>query len=334
MRGLTSIPLIALAVSGCVGSPLSDISHKRESNSLGESLGIEADSMVSYDGIYFGWAPNYSPRVTMTDLNEATGQKGATYNVYSQITQDNVESGSYDGNDQYPVDDIIASGAVLIASLMPKVDWEDITPELCESVASYFKDTFTNKGVTVWLRYAHEMNYYADPNVVVYPGGRDYAAFNQTWKDMYTATESNDMIYMFWSPNVDTDSEPIAPWWPGREYVDIVGMDYYPEGDALPDFATAYGSFYDTYAKGYSLPFAIAETGTQLNNGAATTAQKQQWLKSIINPSEGLGDYSEYYVSCTWFEYGPPANSIDFYIVYNQTENAVLETISNTENGS
>lgn len=45
---------------------------------MGESLGIKADSMVSYDGIYFGWAPNYSPRVTMTDLNEATGQKGAT----------------------------------------------------------------------------------------------------------------------------------------------------------------------------------------------------------------------------------------------------------------
>jgi hypothetical protein len=92
--------------------------------------------------------------------------------VYSQITSSNVDSGSYDGNDQYNVDDIVSSGAVLIASLMPEVDWTDITTGLCESVASYFEDTFTSQGVTVWLRFAHEVNYYAQPSVNTYPGGR------------------------------------------------------------------------------------------------------------------------------------------------------------------
>ncbi|PWY74326.1 glycoside hydrolase [Aspergillus heteromorphus CBS 117.55] len=325
MYSITAV-ILALAVGGHAISP-------RESNSLGESLGIKPDSMISYDGIYFGWAPNYSPQVTLADLNEATGQKGATYNVYSQITQDNVDSNSYDGNDQYNVDDIISSGAVLIASLMPTVDWTDITEELCNSVADYFKTTFTSKNVTVWLRYAHEMNYYADPSVDTYPGGRDYSAFLTTWKSMHAATHPNPLIHMFWSPNENTTSEPVAPWWPGEDYVDIVGMDYYPDASDLPDFATAYGDFYDTYAKGYSLPFAIAETGTQLGSGAATVAQKQQWLKSIINPAAGLGDYDEFYVSCTWFEYGPPTNEVDFYIVYGQTEAVVEETISNTESG-
>jgi hypothetical protein len=113
-------------------------------------------------------------------------------------------------------------------------------------------------------------------------------------------------------------------------------MDYYPNADqGLPDFATAYGRFYDTYAAGNSLPFAIGETGTQLSGGtSATMAQKEQWLKTVINPADGLGSYSEYYISCTWFEYGPPANSIDFYVVYGQSSDVVKETISNTENGS
>lgn len=91
------------------------------------------------------------------------------YNVYSQITSSNVNSGSYDGNYQYDTSDIISSGAVLIASLMPYVDWTDITPELCDSVANFFESTFTSQGTTVWLRFAHEMNYYAD--VGTYPGG-------------------------------------------------------------------------------------------------------------------------------------------------------------------
>jgi hypothetical protein len=94
------------------------------------------------------------------------------YNVYSQITSDNVNSGSYDGNYQYPTDDIISSGAVLIASLMPYVDWTEISQPLCESIANYFATTFTSKGVTVWLRFAHEMNYYSD--VGTYPGGSKY----------------------------------------------------------------------------------------------------------------------------------------------------------------
>ncbi|RLL95040.1 hypothetical protein CFD26_104518 [Aspergillus turcosus] len=334
MVAVAAIIVLAFAVSGRASSSLVEVNHRRHSYLLGERFGIKSHSMISYEGVYFGYAPNWSPRVTMAELNEATGQTGATYNVYSQITQENVDSGSYDGNYQYPVDDIIPSGAVLIASLMPKVDWEDITPQLCDSIAAYFNETFTSQGLTVWLRYAHEMNYYADPNVEVYPGGRDYDAFKQSWKTLSDATRANNQIYMFWSPNKDTDTEPAAPWWPGSEYVDIVGMDYYPEADDLPDFGTAYGQFYDTYAKGYGLPFAIAETGTQLNGSAASTEKKEQWLKNVINPAKGFGEYAQWYFSCTWFEYGPPANEIDFYVVYNQTAEVIEKTISNTENGA
>lgn len=160
--------------------------------------------------------------------------------------------------------------------------------------------------------------------------------FMTAWQNMYNAVNSNDKIYMFWSPNDDTLSEPVAPWWPGSKYVDIVGMDYYPNvDDGLPSFASAYGNFYDTYAAAKGLPFAIGETGTQLSTGgSASTAQREQWLQTVINPSGGFRDYSQYYMSCTWFEYGPPTNSITYYVIYDQGSTVVDESISNTENGS
>ncbi|KXL47735.1 glycoside hydrolase family 26 protein [Acidomyces richmondensis BFW] len=296
--------------------------------------------MISYDGIYLGFAPNYKTSsgsgISMSTINGYTGQKAATYNVYSQIKQDNVDSGSYDGNDQYNTDDIIESGAVLIASLMPEVDaWSDISTGLCASVASFFESTFTSQGVTVWLRFAHEMNYYGDPNggQFVYP---IYSSeFQTAWANMYDAVKSNDKIHMFWSPNYNDSSEPVAKWFPSSaDQVDIVGMDYYPNADeGLPTFAEAYGDFYDAYAKAYDIPFALGETGTQLSDGdAASVAQRETWLKAVINPSNGFGDYP-LYMSATWFEYGPPITET-FYVVYDQSESTIQETISNTENGS
>ncbi|KUJ15821.1 glycoside hydrolase [Mollisia scopiformis] len=316
-----------------------DALAKKLSNPVGEKLGIKADSMISYKDIYLGFAPNYDPSVSMTSLNGSTGQKAATYNVYSQLTSANVNSGSYNGNDQYPTSDIIQSGAVLIASLMPTINWTDVTPGLCESVAEFFKNTFTSKGVTVWLRFAHEVNWYVvkgsgNNGNPEYPGGYNYAEYKTAWTNMYNAVKSDKKIFMYWCPNVDTSSEPVAPWWPGKDTVQLVGMDFYPVSTNLPTFKSAYGAFYDTYAKGYDLPFAIAETGTQTSSGTSpTTEAKETWLKAIINPASGFADYP-LYCSCTWFEYGPPANSIDFYIVYQQSLETVKETISNTAAGS
>jgi len=299
-------------------------------NTIGVNLGIKADSMISYDKIYFGYAPNYDPQVTMAHLNGETGQKGATYNVYSQLTSSNVDSGSYDGNDQYNIDDIISSGAVLIASLMPYIDWTEVTPGLCDSVASYFENTFTNKGTTVWLRFAHEVNYYSQ--VGTYPGGVNYDEYKSAWNNMYNAVKNNPKIYMYWSPN-NADSSALQPWFPSPSTIDIVGIDIYPTS-GVPTFADTYGDFYNAFAKPNNLPFAIGETGIQVGqSSSASVSEREQWLKNIINPSEGLGDFPLYF-SATWFEYGPPTNGITYYIVEGLSKSEVDQTISNTRAGS
>ena len=230
-------------------------------------------------------------------------------------------------------------------------------PALCQSIMEYFTNTFTSKGVTVWLRFAHEVNYYvtvgtyqggSTPNPTPYRASRLVLYFMEmlmlsdnpseyltAWQNMYAASQSDDKILMHWSPNDDTTSEPVAPWWPGSEYVDIVGVDYYPNADdGLPDFQTAYGSFYNTYAAQQGLPFAIGETGTQLSTGAsASIEQREQWLTAVINPSGGFGNYPNY-VSCTWFEYNSNTQGPDFTVVIGQPSSVVQQTISNTENGS
>jgi hypothetical protein len=59
----------------------------------------------------------------------------------------------------------------------------------------------------------------------------------------------------------------------------------------------------------------------------------------LINP--GNGELSNYplYMSATWFEYGDDTScngdfSGQFFVIYDQSESTVTETISNTENGS
>ncbi|KXL46989.1 MAG: glycoside hydrolase family 26 protein [Acidomyces sp. 'richmondensis'] len=278
-------------------------------NSLAVQYGVPVDSMLSYDGIYVGWAPDWEQPVTIAELNQATGQNGATYNVYSQITQTNADDGSYNGDDRWPTSDIISSAS--------------------ESIV-------VSQGTTVWLRFAHEMNCYSDakcnngdklyPNLnsgledsEVYPIVRSMVFYFMTARsNMYNAVSavnnSSAHIYMFWSPNVDTEQDPVAPWFPSVDQVDIVGVF---------NFTKIYGDIYNTYAAPNGIPFAIGEIGN--DDGIS---DREASFKAIINPDNGELSNHPLYVSCTWFDY------TDFFLVNGQSEATVTETISNTESGS
>ncbi len=82
---------------------------------------------------------------------------------------------------------------------------------------------------------------------------------------------------MFWSPNVDT-VDVLNGWWPGANYVDIVGMDCYPNPGAT--FASAYGAFYTGFANRYRKHFCIGETGV---NDGGSVADKEAWVTQLAN---------------------------------------------------
>ncbi len=73
--------------------------------------------------------------------------------------------------------DVVASGAVLVPAIMPTgVRFCDITESVGRQIAS-ISSQFTSQEVEVWLRFAHEFNYYVGPdangpgNGSEYPGG-------------------------------------------------------------------------------------------------------------------------------------------------------------------
>ena len=70
--------------------------------------------------------------------------------------------------------DVINSGAVFIPAIMPTgLTFSQVTDTIAQQIASVL-EKFTDEGVEVWLRFAHEVNYYvtagANPH---YPGGSE-----------------------------------------------------------------------------------------------------------------------------------------------------------------
>ena len=237
-------------------------------------------------------------------------------------------------------DDVVQSGAVFIPAIMPTgVKFSEITPTVAQQIADVLEQ-FTSQGVEVWLRFAHEMNWYAGKGQV-YPGGSMYRRspifdvllterifiapdeFITAWQNVHAAVANNSKILMFWCPNIDPN-ENIQPWWPGADYVDIVGVDNYPP--AGTSFSSAYGEFYNGFAARYNKNFCIGETGS-LNGG--TVESKEAWVSELANV-----DLSEFpcYKSATWFEYVNPVDAhgskYDYRIIEEQSPATVKRILS------
>ena len=79
--------------------------------------------------------------------------------------------------------DVVSSGAVFIPAIMPTgLTFSQITPAIANDIASVLNQ-FTSQGVEVWLRFAHEVNYYvtqgSGPNGgPEYPGGSKHSPPN------------------------------------------------------------------------------------------------------------------------------------------------------------
>lgn len=129
--------------------------------------------------------------------------------------------------------------------------------------------------------------------------------FITAWKNIHAAVSKNPKIKMWWSPNVDTSNAPVAPYWPGASYVDIVGVDCYPSSNPLSPsaFESCYENFYKTYSAANNISFAIGETGYAGSSGNAA------WISQLVN--QDMCKYPNY-ISASWFEYNKEA---DFLIV-------------------
>ncbi|MCJ1454462.1 hypothetical protein MMC28_004815 [Mycoblastus sanguinarius] len=290
-----------------------------------DDLNFPSGGMHGYNTVYWGFLPDEGDsggtKTHMSTINGNTGKQASTYGWYSQIT-----TLPYDGSqllDSDLMNDVVSSGAVFVPAIMPtNVKFADITEDVGTQIAEVLEQ-YTSKNVEVWLRFAHEVNCYVSAacsgqSSPIY-AGRSQAEYITAWQNVHAAIASNPKIFMFWSPNSDSPSD-LSGWWPGANYVDIVGMDVYPDSSQSPTFASVYGPFYDTFAAGYNKHFAIGETRSKEGD----VGSKEAWVKQLADT-----DVSAYpcYISATWFEY--QKGSQDFRIIQGQSAATIQETLSN-----
>ena len=154
---------------------------------------------------------------------------------------------------------------------------------------------FTDKRTEVWLRYAHEMNYYSEAGSQGghYIGTAD--EFQTSWAAMSAAVESNPQIKMFWSPN-SASPDALKQWYPKSGRVDVMGIDVYPRKQQ--SFVDTCGAFCEAFSTA-EIPFAIGETG-------AGPELKEFWLRELVNPDAKKACPN--YLGFSWFEYDKEAD--------------------------
>ncbi|KAK3396627.1 glycoside hydrolase superfamily [Sordaria brevicollis] len=239
------------------------------------------------NGIYWGWNPDIEHGVNISMINRATGHRA------------NAST---------------ATGAAFIASVMPNgLSFNEVTPAIAADIAKVVRQ-FTDQGIEVWLRFAHEMNWYVRPGT--YRGNS--TQFVKAWRTVHAAVKDIEGCMMFWCPNNAKTMDLYEEWWPGPEYVDIVGMDIYAS-KLTANFRNLYGGFYEAYAKKYRKHFVIPETATKPD----TPELKQSWLKALA--SDDLSAYP-CLKSISWFELH---KSFDYRVVMGQGDVMMKKTMGN-----
>ncbi|KAL9613991.1 MAG: hypothetical protein Q9167_001471 [Letrouitia subvulpina] len=273
------------------------------------------DNCLKKNQIAVGWLP--SAPEDLTQITSTVGGAGACfYGQYSQI-----KGNPYDGSQLTQVMDVVKnSGAIFIPSVMPTLPLSDVTAEVASQIATSMAK-FVEQNIEVWLRFAHEMNWYVTDGT--YHGTA--SEFVTAWKNVAQAIQKNPVtagkVKMVWSPNnVGGNSQKLISdgWWPGPETVDLVAIDIYPDPGA--SFEDKFGDFYKTFSVEFGKPFVIAETGSDKSDATA----KKEWLEQIS--SAQAKSVAPNYVGFAWFEYNK--DGIDFRVATGGNEDIARSVLA------
>ena len=254
-----------------------------------------------------------------------------------------------------------AVGAYGLITLEPREGLAAVTPEAAAELATLLEAAWTDHGVATFVRFAHEMN------GSWYPWAQQPEAYVEAFRVVADAVHETTASATVWAPNdgagypfaggafeaapgsperaaLDTNGDgdltpaddPYAPYWPGDDAVDWVGMSLYfwglqyPWGEnelapagrfvaqltgqptgAHPD-EVAVPDFYATYAEGHDKPMAIIETAALYDpagDGPDAAAVKSAWFEQVFS-DETRGRFSRIGM-INWFEWQKPEPEVD-----------------------
>ncbi|KAK4049716.1 hypothetical protein OIV83_003991 [Microbotryomycetes sp. JL201] len=256
---------------------------------------------LSKNGIGIGMLPDYQDQ-TMADLNKGLDVKFSFMGWYAQLP----ESGEWDGAQMMGsvFKDVVESGAIFQPAVMPNSkNWNGLTRKddyQAKAIAKVMKK-FTDAGVDVWLRFAHEVNWYQTDGT--YSGGP--AEFKEAWATVAAAVKDNPKIRMFFTPNVAGSMADYDRYFPeDHSTVHYLGCvinqsvrfkqnftlilrsdlsipaDFYPRSKT-DSFLERVKPLYDKYCSDGKIKFAMGETGTDW--APETIEDKFAWMDQMTS---------------------------------------------------
>ena len=272
----STAPTVASSSSSGTSSPESS---GTTASGWGSGLGLSSNCYRP-NGIAMGWLPAGVNISSIQDQVDSS-QVACTYGNYAQITSTTTMPDSEMDTQAMP-DSL--QGAVYVIALQPFIPFNQVSPS---AVKASMDKLLAEGSEVIWLRLAHEMDWYSDTNPlntdpsVKYIGSTD--EFKAMWKAVANAVDRS-RVKMFWTPvgpfkAGDTINTTDANWFPGGEYVDIVGLDAY--GQLYDGNETTFEiRMKDFCAKYPDHPVHLGETGW-LQGG--TAAQKEYWLEQVTS---------------------------------------------------
>ncbi len=260
-----------------------------------------------------------------------TERLGATPSVWVQFVRFPLDDAAR-GNLQGFAEQVSAADGIGLLTLEPHDGLESVTPAAAEEMATLLDAYWTELGMPTIVRFAHEMN------GSWYPWGQQPAAYVDAFRTVADAVHQlAPASAMAWAPNegsgypfnggpyasndpsLDTDGngevatgdDPYAPYWPGDDVVDWVGMSIYHWGLAYPwgeNELPAAGTFenlltggvtgaheaqepipdfYAVYADGHDKPMGVFETAALYNPtapGPDEATLKRAWWSQVVDP--------------------------------------------------
>lgn len=169
---------------------------------------------------------------------------------------------------------------------------KDITLEILEGKYDWYLDSlaqsFNEYDYPVLFRLNNEMNgewvLYSSHKV-----GKDTDLFIECWRYIYNKFKEQgvDNLIFVWNPNEKSFPNfaynHYLNYYPGNEYVDVVGLtayntgNYY-NGEVWRSFSEAYGHFYYDYARHFRHPMMITEFSC-----ASAGGDKPQWFADMFS---------------------------------------------------
>jgi Glycosyl hydrolase family 26 len=127
----------------------------------------------------------------------------------------------------------------------------------------------------ILIRFAHEMNGHWYPWGMA--NGNKRGEFTAAWRhvvDLFRNVGATNALWV-WSPNVlrGADSSTLKQFWPGKAYVDVVGLTGYGERERSPT---------QTYRATLKLVYALTDQPILLTEvGVQAGPDKRAWLKAF-----------------------------------------------------